>query len=333
MKIFVTGAAGYIGSKLSMTLAREGHEVHALVRSAASSKWISHQNIKVFTGDLQDIGSLRRAMHGCEQVYHVAGRAGVWAEDKTVFYTVNVEGTRHVLDVAKEVGVKKIVYTSSCGVLGPSVNKPLEENDRRTVGFAIDYDRSKKMAEDLVTQYVKAGMHVIIVSPAKVFGPGHVSHSLMMNAMISSFLKKRITFVPSPGTFCVGFASVDDIVTGHILAMEKGRAGEVYILGGTNISHFEFFNRLRTLSSVRGRIVMLPKTIVKAWAYIQTLSYRFWGTPVMLTPVSVDHLFSHYIFSSDKAIRELGYSITPMDDVLRQTILYLRNENRQNGAS
>ena len=333
MKIFITGAAGYIGSKLSMTLAREGHTVHALVRSPASAKWITDPNIHVFIGDIQDIESVRRAMKGCEQVYHVAGKAGVWAEDKSVFYDVNVEGTRHVLDVAKEVGVKKIVYTSSCGVLGPSQNKPLAENDQRTVSFALDYDKSKKMAEDLVADYVKEGMNVVIVSPAKVFGPGHISHSLMMNAIIRRFLKKKITFVPSPGTYRVGFVSVDDIVSGHILAMEKGRAGETYILGGTNLSHFEFFNRLRTLSSVRGRIVMVPKNIIMAWALIQVLSHWFWGTSVMLTPASVDHLFSNYIFSSDKAIRELGYTITPMDDVLQQTILYLRDENGNHATS
>ena len=326
MKIFITGSAGYIGSKLSMTLADRGHTIHGLVRSVDSKKWLLHPNIKLFKGDLLDKESLYAAMDGCEQVYHVAGKAGVWAKDNSAFYKVNVEGTRNVLDAAIAIGVQKIVYTSACGVLGPTLNVPLEENDERIVDFVLDYDRSKKMAEDLISLYVKEGLNVVIVSPAKVYGPGHISHPLMLNAIINKFLKQKITFIPSPGKYCVGFVSVDDIVTGHILAMEKGKAGENYILGGTNISHYEFFNRLRMLSSCKGLIIMVPKGIIKTWARLQELNYMLWGTPILFTAKSVDHLFSHYTFSSQKAIRELGYQITPLDEVLQKTIYYLNNE-------
>lgn len=326
MKIFITGAAGFIGSKLSLTLADRGHEVHAMVRSLASKKWLSHPNIKVFAGDVLDKESLLTAMKGCEQVYHVAGKAGTWAKDTSVFYKVNVDGTRNILDVARASGVQKTVFTSSCGVLGPTQKEPLEETDSRIVDFVLDYDRSKKIAEDLVAQYVKEGMNVVIVSPAKVYGPGHISHALMLNAIINSFLKKRIAIIPCPGTYRVGFVFIDDIVNGHILAMEKGKTGENYILGGTNLSHYEFFDRLRTLSSCKGHILMVPKCMIKAWAYLQELKYKLWGAPVMLTVKSVDHLFSNYAFSSNKAIRELGYHITPFDEALQKTIKYLNHE-------
>jgi len=326
MKVLITGASGYIGNKLAMTLADRGYEVHAMVRSADSDKRLDHPNIKVFQGDVLIKESLMLAMNGCEQVYHVAGKAGTWAKDLSVFYNVNVEGTRNVLEAAKTLGVKKTIYTSSCGVLGPSLNEPLCENDSRLVDFVIDYDRSKKMAEDLVIQYSKEGMNVAIVSPAKVYGPGHISHSLMLNAIISKFLKKRITFIPKPGTYRISFAFIDDVVDGHILAMEKGITGENYIIGGPNISHYEFFHRLRTLSSSRGYIVKLPKSIVKAMARIQELNYKLWDMPVLFTVKSVDHLFSNYTFSSEKAIRELGYKITPLGKALQKTIFYLNHE-------
>jgi len=326
MKILITGASGYIGSKLSIILADRGHSVHAVVRSGDSQTRLMHPNIRVFTGDVLDKKSLQVAMEGCEQVYHVAGKAGMWARKTSVFYDVNVEGTRNVLDAALALGVKKMVYTSTCGVIGPSIDQPMEEKDSRNVEFVFDYDISKKMAEDLVAQYVRKGLEVVIVSPAKVYGPGHISHSLMMNAVIHKFLKNRITFIPAPGTFKVSFAFIDDIVKGHILAMEKGKSGERYILGGPNVSYYEFFNRLRMLASFKGFIVKLPKMIIQFLARIQELNHKLWNTNVLFTLKSVDQLFCNNTYSSDKAARELGYTITPLDEALQKTIQYLNHE-------
>jgi nucleoside-diphosphate-sugar epimerase len=326
MNILVTGASGFIGNKLAITLADLGHQVHAMVRSLDSENRLRHPNIQLFKGDVLDKESLLVAMKGCEQVYHVAGKAGTWARDLSVFYNVNVEGTRNVLDAALLSGVKKTVYTSTAGVIGPTLKEPREEDDPRIVDFILDYDISKKIAEDLVAQYVKEGMDVVIVAPGKVYGPGHISHSLMLNAIIVRFLKKHIAFIPSPGTNSVSFSYIDDMVTGHILAMEKGKAGEKYILGGPNVSYCEFFNRLRLLSKRKGYIVKLSKTIVTTLARLQALNYKLSGAPIQFTVNSVDHLFSNYTFSSNKAIRELGYKITPLDEALQKTIYYLDRE-------
>jgi nucleoside-diphosphate-sugar epimerase len=184
------------------------------------------------------------------------------------------------------------------------------------------------MAEELVSQYVSNGLQVVIVSPAKVYGPGHISHSLMMNAVILKFLKNRITFIPGPGTYKVSFAFIDDIVTGHILAMEKGKSGECYILGGPNVSYFEFFNRLRRLTFCKAFIVMLPKMFIQALARIQELNHKLWNTNVVFTVKSVDLLFCNNTFSSNKAVRELGYTITPLDEALQKTIQYLNHEKK-----
>ncbi len=133
MKIFITGASGYLGNKLAHTLAGMDNEVHALVRSATAEQLLQHPNITVFKGDILQKESLMTAMKGCKQVYHTAAKVGVWAKYPSVFYEVNVEGTRNVLDAALESGVEKIVFTSSCGVIGPTHDKPLRETDVRTV--------------------------------------------------------------------------------------------------------------------------------------------------------------------------------------------------------
>ncbi len=326
MKILITGASGYLGNKLAHTLASQGKMIHALVRSDSAKDLLLHPNITIFKGDILQKESLMGAMKECKQVYHTAAKVGVWAKKLSVFYEVNVEGTRNVLDAALLSGVEKTVFTSTCGVIGPTLNGPMDEKDTRSIGFEIDYDFSKKIAEDLVLQYAKEGMNTVVVSPSKVYGPGNISHSLTANAIINTFLKKRITFIPSPGTYRVCFAFIDDIITGHLLAMEKGVSGEKYILGGINISYYEFFDRLRNLSQCNGNIIKLPKSVIKTWAHVQELNHKIWGTAIRFTVKSVDHLFSNYIFSSKKATREIGYNITSLEEALQKTIHFLNNQ-------
>jgi dihydroflavonol-4-reductase/farnesol dehydrogenase len=325
MKILVTGASGYLGNKLANKLVSLGNEVHALVRPSSSIQFLQHPHIKIFKGDILDKERLMTAMDGCTQVYHVAAKTGAWAKDPAVFYDVNVEGTRNVLDAALALGVEKTIFTSTSGVIGPTLNKPLAETDSRQIDFVIDYDLSKKQAEDIVAAYAKEGMNVVTVSPSKVYGPGNVSHSLTANAIINTFLQKRITFIPSPGNNCVCFAFADDVVAGHILAMEKGRSGERYILGGINISLYDFFHRIRTLAHCRASIIRLSKGTIKTWAGLQEITHKVFGVPVRFPVKSVDHVFSNYTFSSRKAIEELGYSITPLDEALLQTIHFLKS--------
>lgn len=327
MKILVTGASGYVGNNLSHALAGMGNEVRALVRSDSAKEILQHPNITICKGNILDKESLLVAMKGCCQVYHTAAMVGVWAKDPSAYYAVNVEGTRNVLDAALQTGVEKSVFTSTCGVIGPSLNEPMSEKDPRITGFGIDYELSKKIGEDLVFQYAKEGMESVIVSPAKIYGPGNVSHSLTSNAVIEKFLKKRIVFIPSPGTYMACFAFIDDIVKGHLLAMEKGKRGEKYILGGINISYQDFFDQVRTLSSGKGHIVKLSKNIIKGWALLQFLNYKISGSCPRFTLKAIETVFSNYTFSSEKATRELGYSITPLEEALKKTIHHLKYQH------
>ena len=323
MKIFVTGATGYLGNLLARHLANKGHVVHALTRASSKSSSLEHKNIRLFTGSLNNSREVAEAMGGCEQVYHVAGQVKPWMKDPTAFYETNVEGTANICNQSIRAGIQKLVFTSTTGVLGPSTSGPLNEDSTRMTDFSLHYDRSKKMAEDIVVANLLQGLNSVIVSPAKIFGPGHASHSLTANKVISSFLRKGFTFVPSPSTYQVCFAYVNDVVKGHVLAMEHGIPGQRYILGGHNISYYDFFDRIRRLATTRSRIVAVSSQITKLAGRLQELNHTITGRDILFTAASAKYAFANYIFSSEKAVSQLGYTITPLDDALRQTIHFL----------
>lgn len=327
MKIAITGANGYIGNKLAHELAAAGNTVHAIVRKDVPPGLLAHPNIIIHKADIMDKQSLLHAIKGCKQLYHTAAKVGAWAKKPAIFYDVNVNGTRNVLNAALQCAVEKTVFTSTCGVIGPSLNRPMCEDDPRINSFSIDYELSKKMAEDLVLQYAKKGMNVVIVSPSKVYGPGNISHSMTSNAMISSFLEKRYAFIPSPGTNLVCMAYIEDIIHGHIQAMVHGKAGNKYILGGINISYKDFFENIRSLSGNKGQLLQVPRQVVKAWSILQLLGYRLTGKEPAFSTRSVDIAFANYAFCSDKAIQELGYQITPLEKALKETIQFLNHSH------
>ncbi len=326
MNIFVTGATGYIGNNLAHTLAGMGHTVHALVRNKAKEFLLQHSRIKTYHGDILDAASISSAMQDCEQVYHVAGAVAPWMKDPADFYKINVGGTVNVLEAAKRLQISKVVVTSSCGVIGPSLREPMQEDDPRITGFHTDYELSKKMEEDVVMDYTRQGMHAVVVLPAKVYGHGNVSHSLTTNAVIDQFIRRGIAFIPAPGTYKACFCYVDDIVNGHLLAMQHGSSGERYILGGNNISYHDFFDKIRQLSGGRGSIFNLSPFVLRSWAQAQALCYKTMGIPPRFPVKAIDIVLSNYTFSSEKAIKELGYQISTLEDGLLKTIHYLKTK-------
>lgn len=327
MKILVTGATGYLGHRLALTLAERGTEVHVLVRNPASVNVPLHKNIRVFTGDITDRQSISPAIRECEQVYHTAAIVSFWAKDPMVFYKTNVDGTNNLLAEALASGVKKFVFTSSCGVLGKSVLEPKCESDPRTTGFDNDYEFTKFLAENLVKEYIHKGLFTVIVSPSKVFGPGIETHPVSVNQAIKNFIKGRVTFIPKPGNLLTNYCFIDDVVEGHILAMAKGIGGEKYILGGENISFTDLFQTIRSLSGTRAKIIQVPKFIVQIWAVLQWIQYKITRKEPFATAKVIHHIFCNKTFSSGKAIRQLGYQLTPLREGLQQTIKYLKIQN------
>ena len=327
MNILITGSTGYIGNLLALRLADEGHFIHALIRDQQKSWLVRHKNIRVFLGDLANEEDVRTAMEGCEQVYHVAGQVRPWLKNADLFYKTNVTGTVNVCEEAIHLGIKKLVFTSTTGVFGSTNNELFDERASRKQSFLLDYDRSKALAENAVLDYVQNGLKAVIVSPCKVFGPGHTAHSLAANAIICSFLKNQVAFIPSPGRYCVCFSYVQDVVNGHVLAMEKGAVGEKYILGGYNLSYYQFFDRLRNLAKIKGRIICVPKPLVIFAGYLQEVKEKILDGNILFTAKAAKQVFHNYAFSSEKAIKHLGYTTTPLEEAMNKTIQFLKTSS------
>lgn len=326
MKIMITGASGYIGNKLVHALANKGHLVHAFIRSKASEKTLLHQNIRVFYGDFLDPASISMAMHGCEQVYHAGGMVRLWANDPSLFYDHNVIGTENILNAAVANGVKKLVYTSSCGVWASSIVHPLTETDPRTNAFNNDYDLSKFLAEKLVREYCHKGLFTVIVNPPRVYGPGLARHSSAVNRFFSLLQKNKIAFIPDNQNVESNYAFIDDVVNGHMLAMEKGLGGERYILGGENASYERLIHLAQRFGQFRNILIRLPKSLAKAFSWIELLRSRLTAHEPMMVPSVVDRMFVSKTLDSSKAIKQLGYTITPLEKGIDITIHFLNTQ-------
>lgn len=319
MNIFLTGATGYIGHALSNQLVKNGDSVHALVRDTGKAKLVLHPSIKIFEGDITDASSVLRAMSACEQVYHVAGYTRLWSANKQSFYDVNVTGTRNVLNAALHHSIKKLVYTSSCGVLGNSLKYPLCEKDSRINSFTNDYDLSKHICECMVREYVDKGLNAVIVNPSRVYGPGRDGFSNPFSKMIKRCMDGKAMIVPRPGNILANYAYIDDVVNGHISAMHAGRTGERYILGGDNLSYDEVIGLLRT-EIFNPRIVSLGSFALKSIGYLNLLKYYLTGAEPDLTPNLVSRITKNAALDCSKAVSELNYNITPFRKGIRAII-------------
>ena len=327
MKILITGATGYIGYKLAMEAARRNYTVHILVRDLQSPLLPIHPNIVRFKGDITDKGSVLSAMMNCDKVIHAAAIAKLSAKDNTIFYSVNVEGTRNMLDAALAMGVKKFVFTSSGAVIGPSGKYPMSESDPRIAAFENDYEISKHWAEELVKEYCRRGLFAIIVVAPRVYGPGHECNGNTMNVLLKNILSLRLAFVPSYDDVVANYAFVDDVVTGHFLAMDKGLGGEKYILGGENLSYRSFFQLIKQNTDKKIGLIRIPKLLLKIFSFFYMSVCALVGKETHISPKIVDRLAQDRALSSDKAIRQLGYSITPFSIGIHKTILHLKNKN------
>lgn len=327
MKIFITGATGYIGHRLMLAAISKGHTVHALVRNPSSKQMIVHESISYFKGDITDYNSVMAAMENCDAVMHAAGITQLWHPDRTVFYRVNVGGTKNILEAACFHNVKKFVFTSTCGVLGPSFKYPISEEDPRITPFENDYEISKHCAEELVKEYSRRGLFAVIVALPRVYGPGPLTNGNPVSKFIGDTIKRKIGFIPDAKQVVGNYAFIDDVIEGHFLALQKGMGGEKYNLGGENHSYEEFFNNIRKASGKKIRMVTVPKFLFKiASELVYTISL-ITRKHTHFTPKIVDRLYQDRAVSCEKAIRQLGYRITPFENGIQQTIQFLKSKN------
>lgn len=327
MTIMVTGATGFIGSKLAFKLASSGHTVHALYRSIERAGILDAPNIRLFKGDIFDLESLKVAMNNCQQVYHTAAFASVWERDSSLVYRLNIEGTMNVLLAAIASDVKRVVCTSTAGVFGASIgNSFLDENSPPPEKYFVDYECSKAILEKILKAFSMAGMEIIIVNPSRVYGQGLLSESNGVTRMMDNYLRGRWRVIPGNGESIGNYVHVDDVVSAHILAMEKGINGERYIIGGENASYNAFFKLLAEVSGKRFKMIRVPFLFMKIISYLFILKVLLFGGKPLITPSLVRKFSSNFNLSSKKAILELGYNPRTLKQGIEETVTWLKEE-------
>ena len=324
MKYFITGITGFIGSNLARYLLDEGHSINAIVRNLQDTKEFNYPNLQLFKGDLHDKRALRNGMEGCNKVFHLAAFAKPWSKNPDTFYKINVEGSVNIFESAKESGVEKVVFTSSAATMSPSNSMtPSTELTPREVPFFNEYESTKSEAEALAIDFSDNGLQVVIVNPSRVYGPGPINASNSITKMIRGYCNGHWRIIPGDGKKIGNYVFIDDVVNGHILAAEKGRAGEKYLLGGENLCFDDFFCTLEKVSGVHRKMVHLPLFVMYASAKLMEWQNPITGIPPAINAPWVKKYLHDWCLSSAKAERELGYRITSFNEGVRKTINWL----------
>jgi dihydroflavonol-4-reductase len=332
MTTLVTGATGFVGSHVARQLVDAGHRVRVLVRRGSNLQLIEGLPLERAEGDLRDAASLERALEGVQRVFHVAADYRLWARDPEEIYESNVAGTRHLLEAANHAGVERIVYTSTVAtIVVPSQTGSLpNEGTRATLEQMIGhYKRSKFLAEQEAVKAASAGMPIVIVNPTTPVGPGDWKPT-PTGRIIVDFLNGRIPAYVDTG---LNVVAVEDVAAGHLLADQKGRIGERYILGARNMTLKQI---LETLAGITGRPaprVKMPHAVALAAGYADQCISRLTGREPQI-PVEGVRMSRHRMFvESDKAERELGYKPAPVEAAFERAVRWYADHGYGRGRS
>lgn len=324
--VFLTGATGYIGSQLALSLACRGFPVSVLARNPASKKLPKHEAISFFQGDILDLDSVIKACRGCQYTYHLAAFTDLTCNKTEPFFNTNVKGSANVLEASRLNGVKKFIFTSSVSVLGPSTgNEPLTESHHRVTPFANDYENTKSMAEELVQEYNNKGLPGVILNVSRVYGPGPRGFSNGINRLISMVLTNRLLVIPERLQQVANYVFIEDVIQAHLLAMDKGIPGEKYIIGGENATYETLFGTICEVSQNRNRIVKLNYNLFRSALAVKTFMAKIFGAKPGITPEVLDYIFTDRRVSTEKAQARLGYHITPLHEGIEKTFACLKN--------
>ena len=262
MLAFVTGATGFVGSHVARVLAEQGADLRLLIRSSSDPRNIQALNADRVVGDLRDPASIEKAMAGCEVVFHVAADYRLWVRDPEQMYCANVEGTRAILDAARKNRVRRVVYTSSVATMGFTSNGcPADEDSPVSLeGMIGHYKRSKFMAEQIALQAGRSGMDVVVVNPSTPVGEQDIKPT-PTGRIVVDFLKKKFPAYVDTG---LNLVDVTECARGHVAALEKGRSGERYILGGENLTLKQILDKLAAITGLPSPKLRVPYVLALA---------------------------------------------------------------------
>ncbi|MCU1333829.1 MAG: dependent epimerase/dehydratase family protein [Candidatus Angelobacter sp.] len=319
MRAFITGATGFVGSHVARALAAQGADLRLLVRSTSRLDNIADLRAETATGDLRDPESLKKAMAGCEFVFHVAADYRLWVRDPEQMYRSNVEGTRAIIRAAQESGVRRVIYTSSVATMGFTREGHIAGEDspvsiREMVGH---YKRSKFMAEQIALEAGDKGANVVVVNPTTPIGEYDIKPT-PTGRIVIDFLNRKFPAYVDTG---LNLADVKEVAHGHVLAMEKARPGQRYILGGENLTLKQILDRLSSMTGLPAPTMKVPHAIAMGFAvFDQIFTGTIRGKEPRATIDAVKMGRKKMFASSTKAERELGYKVLPVDKALRRAV-------------
>lgn len=341
-RVLVTGATGYIGGHVAAELLRRGYRVRALVRDKTDPGHLLTLGAEVARGNLLDAAAVERAVTGCDAVFHLAADFRLWAPDEQVIYRTNVDGTRQVLAAALAAGVSRVVYTSTIAVLIPPAIEPPHGTSPHTgqmqalaspgdgephladlADLSSPYDRSKWQAEQEARRLAQQGLPLVTVYPTVPVGPGD-RRPTPTGKMIVDRVRGRLPFyVRLP----LNVVAVEDVAAGHVLALERGRTGEGYILGGRNMVLGELLAMVDNIVGRRRLRIRVPtKLITLAALFDEGIFSRLTGRPPQVSFASVRMATRCLWFDSRKAVRELGLPQTSVEAALERAVTWFRQE-------
>jgi len=323
MKTFVTGSTGFIGSTITRELLKDGREVRVLVRPGSDTSNLSGLDVEFWKGDLLDQTSLRQGLKGCDVLYHAAADYRLWTPTPDDMYRVNVGGTESILEASIESAIDRVVYTSSVGTLGNSGDgTPGKEDTPVSLADMVGpYKKSKYLAERVAEKFVSRGLPLVVVNPSTPVGPRDIKPT-PTGKIIVDFLKRKMPAYLDTG---LNIIAVEDCARGHILAEQKGRVGEKYILGNSNLTLHHIFGLLEELTGIPSPRVRLPYLPILAAAYINDGLSRITGREPLIPLAGVQMASKFMYFDSSKSVQELGLPQTPVKDALGLAVDWFRS--------
>lgn len=322
MKVFVTGATGFIGASLVRELLKEGCRVRVLARPGSDRRNLRGLDVELCEGDLCRPESLASGIKGCEVVYHAAADYRLWTRTPATMYAANVEGTRAILEAALRHGVSRVVYTSSVGTLGnPGDGTPGTESTTVAFGDMVGhYKKSKFLAEREAEKFLARGLPLVIVNPSTPVGPLDVKPT-PTGKIIVDFLNRKMPAYLDTG---LNIIDVEDCARGHILAARHGQVGEKYVLGHENLTLRQIFAMLGKITGLPAPKVRLPYTPILMAAYVNEALSRVTGREPLIPLAGVQMAKKFMYFDSSKAVKELGLNQRPAAEALRRAVEWFR---------
>ncbi|HVJ09896.1 MAG TPA: hopanoid-associated sugar epimerase [Acidisarcina sp.] len=323
MKVFVTGATGFVGSHVAHQLAAQGATLRLLVRKTSRLENLEGIPAETVVGDLRDVAALRSAVSGCDALMHVAADYRLWVRDPKAMYAVNVDGTRDLLRLAREEGVRRAVYTSSVATMGFKTDGTIV--DERTPVSLDDmigpYKRSKYLAEQEAIQAAQAGQDVIILNPTTPIGANDVRPT-PTGGIIVDFLNRKFPAYMDTG---LNLVDVSEVARAHVSALSMGRSGERYILGGENLTLKQILDRMSAITGLPSPTMKVPIVVALIFAFFdENITGRLMGKEPRATVEAVRMGRKLMFASSAKAERELGFKVVPVYLALRAAIDWFR---------